>query len=192
MYGWSVGNDGTVQTYTSVTLPVNFASFEARSTDCNAARLQWQTAGDASHHRFEILWSANGSDWKTVGAIKATTATDYSYNHTGLTQGANYFKLKEIALDGQAAYSKLITISKTCGETKQVSVYPNPTSANITVELNNTSLLGTPARLVNMQGNVLRRFTINNVKEQVNMTGLPAGTYFLITASKQPIRIIKQ
>ncbi|HEY1202296.1 MAG TPA: YCF48-related protein, partial [Niastella sp.] len=192
MYGWSVGNDGTVQSYLSVTLPVNFASFEAGSTDCNTARLQWQTAGDASNHQVEILWSPNGSNWKTVGTVKATSATNYSYNYTGLTQGTNYFKLKEIAQDGQAVYSRSVTVSKTCGVTAQVSVYPNPAIGNITVELKNADLLGTQARLVNMQGNVLRQFTINKVQESINMTGLPAGTYFLITASKQPIKIVKQ
>lgn len=48
------------------------------------------------------------------------------------------------------------------------------------------------ARLVNMQGHVVRRFTITNVKELLPLTGLPAGTYFLITAGKQTFKIVKQ
>jgi hypothetical protein len=39
---------------------------------------------------------------------------------------------------------------------------------------------------------VLRQFTINNVKETISMTGMPAGTYYIITAGKQSFKIIKQ
>jgi hypothetical protein len=60
------------------------------------------------------------------------------------------------------------------------------------LQLNNTSLIGTAARLVNMQGHVLRQFTINNIKEPLQLTGLPAGTYFVVTANKLTYKIIKQ
>jgi hypothetical protein len=43
-----------------------------------------------------------------------------------------------------------------------------------------------------MQGHVLRQFTITNVKEPLQLGGLAAGTYFLITANRQPYKIVKQ
>ncbi len=142
-YGWSVGTSGTVQSYILVTLPANFASFEASSTDCSAARLQWQTAGDASNHRFEILWSTDGSKWKTVGTVNATAATSYSYNYTGLAQGANYLKLKEVAQDGQFIYSKTDFHLKIMRRSKRAFSYSNSiTRLTVTVQLYNTSLTG--------------------------------------------------
>jgi hypothetical protein len=190
--GWAVGNNGDIETFLLSVLPANFTSFEASSTDCSSARLQWQTASEINNNRFEVQWSTDGSNWQTVGSVNASTAFTYSLTYTGLAQGVNYFRLKQVDHDGRYAFSKLITVSKSCGVAGEVSVYPNPTRSSVTVQIGNTSLLGTQARLVNMQGHVLRQFTITNVKEPLHLTGLPAGTYFLITASKQSFRIIKQ
>ncbi len=123
--------------------------------------------------------------------MNASAATSYSYTFTGLAQGANYLRLKEVAQDGQFIYSKLVSVSRSCGVAKEISVYPNPTRSTVTVQLYNASLLGASAKLVNMQGHVLRQFTINNVKKPVNMNGMAAGTYFIITG-KQTFKIVKQ
>lgn len=195
--GWSVGNEGEIQSYQITPLPVSFSSFEVSSTDCNTARLQWETATESNNSHFAVHWSTNGNNWQAVGTVKghgnSTVTQSYSFNYEGLLRGTNYFRLVQVDYDGRIAYSRTITVNKSCEPARtELQAYPNPTRSSVTVQLNNTTLVGTTARLVNLQGHVLRQFTIRTPKEQLQLTGLPAGTYFVITADKQSVRIIKQ
>jgi hypothetical protein len=67
------------------------------------------------------------------------------------------------------AWSKLVSVSKKCTVAAGITVYPNPaTSGPVTISLSDAS------------------------KETLPLTGLPNGTYFLITADRQSYRIVKQ
>jgi hypothetical protein len=61
-----------------------------------------------------------------VGRNIYDTETNYSFDDKAPVLGANYYRLKALDLDGAAEYFGVIVIKST--GTKQLAVYPNPSS----------------------------------------------------------------
>lgn len=76
-----------------------------------------------------------------------------------------------------------------------VLAYPNPTMAEVTIELPEWS--GDYSyELYDMQGQLMKRENINDSKESIDLTSLNGGTYFMRVikdqASSRTLQIIKQ
>ncbi|OYW18519.1 MAG: hypothetical protein B7Z54_05910, partial [Sphingobacteriales bacterium 12-47-4] len=60
-----------------------------------------------------------------------------------------------------------------------ITVYPVPASNSVTIDINKEGLLNTEARLIDVQGKVMKRIIISNVQETVSLEDLTKGVYFL-------------
>ena len=79
-------------------------------------------------------------------------------------------------------------VENTQGEsTLQVKVYPNPTQEVLHVENAQSEVL----RLYAMDGRLVVTLAVENGSAQVNMAGLPAGNYLLLSGD-QSFQVIKQ
>jgi len=88
-----------------------------------------------------------------------------------------------IANNGIAALNTL--------ESTWISIYPNPTKGNITLEVGE-GLIGKPYNLMDGFGRILFSGTIQTAKQPLEMNGLSKGTYFLNIESTGSVqRLIK-
>lgn len=94
-------------------LPVELLEFTAIRTNKNVG-LKWRTATETNNSYFEVEHSTDGEHFRKLGIIRGrgtTTQTEsYSYTHHKPADGVNYYRLKQVDLDGQFSYSKIIVL----------------------------------------------------------------------------------
>jgi hypothetical protein len=124
-------------------LPVEYTYFDVLKISNDKALVQWQTALEQDNHYFIVERSINTDQgFYPVDTVKgqgnSTQLTDYATwdNIQDIPHGAIYYRLKQVDFDGAVNYSGLRVIYKD-GETA-ITVYPNPTRADLNIGLDNT------------------------------------------------------
>ena len=135
---------GTVKYYknTSAVLPVELLTFEGkyippsggtRGATVGGNRLTWQTASEVNNKSFDIERSNSGSNFQTIGTIKAVgKAAGYNFTDANPLNGTTYYRLKINDTDGKFTYSNVLSLAAN-GKTK-VKVYPSVTSGILSIE----------------------------------------------------------
>ncbi|MBX0332190.1 T9SS type A sorting domain-containing protein [Pontibacter sp. HSC-14F20] len=122
-----------------IPLPVELVYFTATVRN-NQAHLEWLTASELDNDRFEIERSLDARSFEMVGTVKGkgTTSLESKYTFTDRTpvQGTVYYRLKQVDLDGQFAYSNVIAVNaKGLARELATQAYPNPFQDVIKVTL---------------------------------------------------------
>lgn len=114
------------------------------------------SGGDASGNGGTVAYS--------VGQVVSTTNSNFSGT---VSQGI------------QQAY-EIFTLSTKDSELNiSVSVFPNPTSSNLTLQMKNYNNEKLSYKLFNVQGKLLGNGQIVTQQPQINITSLPIATYFI-------------
>lgn len=197
---YAVSYDGTktlVYSRTSISvLPVKLTSFEANLTN-NDVLLKWKTSAEKNNKHFEILKSTDGTNFNKIaevaGAGTKETPSVYQYVDKNFQQFA-YYKLSQVDFDGTTkVFEDDIKYVKVLGETK-ISVYPNPTSSKIFINLDGYAL--TEIRLTDMMGKQVKSISANgSSRKELDLSDLPRGIYMLQLIGQGKIdtrKIIKQ
>ncbi|HVA99210.1 MAG TPA: T9SS type A sorting domain-containing protein, partial [Bacteroidia bacterium] len=79
----------------------------------------------------------------------------------------------------QQAYEIYTVGIKETKLTISLSVFPNPTANNLTLQVQDYNNKKLSYQLFDMQGKLLSSETIAGAKTQINMSGLPTATYFV-------------
>ncbi|MEL6944906.1 MAG: hypothetical protein AAFO82_19800, partial [Bacteroidota bacterium] len=93
----------------SCVLPVELIDFKAIAERGTGVWLKWATASEINSDVFLIEKSQDGNIFKEIGKLKAAGNSfkklDYSYLDENPFEGNNYYRLKQVDLDGQYEYS---------------------------------------------------------------------------------------
>jgi len=103
-----------------------------------------------------------------------------------------YYRLRQVDLDGTAAYSPVVTVDGARVLAGQWNMYPNPTAGRLTAAL--PAAEGRTYRVLNALGQILDQGAAAAINPEVNVGRLPAGTYFLELSSatgRQTRRFVK-
>lgn len=166
--------------YTSSSLPVRLISFKSEVQSA-VIELTWQTGEEINNSHFEIERSSNAQNFEAIGRIMGTgnsTAKQiYSYLDVSPKIGLNYYRLKQVDLDGQFEYSRIVSARLTgFGLFK---AYPNPVVEILTIELPAESIIES-ACLIDLTGRKVREFSDSNV----SVEGVENGMYTLQVKTK--------
>ncbi|MGB0521333.1 MAG: T9SS type A sorting domain-containing protein [Flammeovirgaceae bacterium] len=126
-------------------LPVELLSFKAFLNN-EAVELQWATAAESNSSHFLIEKRNAAGDFVSIGRVEAqgnsTTLMNYRFYDLEPQVGGNYYRLKQVDLDGSFTNSRVVeVIIDSEGESvaleRSILLYPNPTyGAALNVELN--------------------------------------------------------
>ncbi len=115
--------------------PVNLTKFSAQEKD-NQSHLSWTTAQETNNQGFEIERSIDGVTFEKIGFVDghgtSSIITDYEFIDRTPKQGVNYYRLKQIDIDGQHEYSKIEHI--TIEAPSVITIHPNPAQDQLYVE----------------------------------------------------------
>lgn len=91
-------------------LPVELVTFTASAMD-DRVRLNWITATESDNAYFEVQRSTDGTSFNTVGIVNGagTTYTEQHYVHDDIAPipGMNYYRLRQVDLDGASGFSEV-------------------------------------------------------------------------------------
>ena len=175
----------------SQTLPLTLLSFTGVREE-GVSRLKWETANETLVSYFELERSESGNDYSTVVRIPAKNGStqQYSYDDHYRFSGLRNYRLKMVDIDGTVTYSKIVLLSER--ESAAVSLYPNPAQNKIWLELSETTLRGTNAIVVNAAGAAQLTFRVLSAKQQVDISVLKSGIYFVRLANGKTIKFVKE
>lgn len=130
---------------TNGALPVELLSFDGSCND-NVITLNWKTATEHNSQYFEIQKSRDGDNWSLLTTVESagnsTQELSYETEDHKAIDGNNYYKLIQYDIDGQ--FEEYGPINVICnGNSKgYFSIFPNPSTGDFQVILNNKRLIG--------------------------------------------------
>ena len=170
-------------------LPVKLLYFNAKK-DNRVGRLNWATAAEMNNDYFTVEKSLDGKIFKSIGKIigagNIQQIIKYSFTDSNLSQGMNYYRLKQTDYNGEFSYSQVEIISNNSERTDnlKINLYPVPASAKINLDLNGPSDIETPLRIINVLGKtVLEKNTFlqsgyNHI--EIDLNELSGGIYYIL------------
>ena len=121
-----------------IVLPVELLSFSAERWN-NDVKLDWSTQTEINNDRFEIEKSNDGNSFYKIGELSGKASSfikqDYTFYDELPVAGVQYYRLKQVDVDGSYSYSKLVSVNLTDNASGQVLVYPIPAYDN-TIRIN--------------------------------------------------------
>ena len=196
--GFSWFNIGTPN---SQALPVELLSFDGSCND-NLITLNWKTATEHNSDYFDVLKSRDGENWSKLTTLNSagnsTQELTYTTKDENAIDGNNYYKLLQYDIDG--VYKEYGPINVICdGNSKgYFSIFPNPSSGDFQVVLNNKNMVGNGKLIIkDTKGSEILNKEINvmtgiNLYDIYGLNIRPGVYYVQITNNNLSTQIIKE
>ena len=136
-------------------LPVTLRSVRAWQQQADI-KVEWTVANQLNISRYVVEKSTDGRNFSTVGTVAASgnTRAELTYNwlDTRAVQGANYYRIKSVGVDGAQSFSAVVKV--VIGKlAPAVSVYPNPVEGGqMNLNFSNMKAGAYQVRLLNALG----------------------------------------
>ncbi|MFK7806593.1 MAG: LamG-like jellyroll fold domain-containing protein [Saprospiraceae bacterium] len=172
-------------TIACVPLPVELIEFSGKLTDDQVV-LHWATATELNNKGFDIEYSPDGQEWKSIGFVKGTGTIDltqsYKFIHRAPTSATNYYRLRQVDFDNTYSYSRVIIINNE-NTSIENSIFPNPLKGKkLHIRLVNNNTL-TNVQIVDVFGQLVFSDQLppvdNNSYHTLELPHLPTGIYWV-------------
>jgi hypothetical protein len=170
-------------------LPIVLLNFNAEQVIDGTVLTSWATSSEINNDHFEVERSVNENEnFKTIGSVKGFGAGTTSQNHyyslrdKEQCNGINYYRLKQVDIDGHVSYSNVVAVR--CREKNDIiSIYPNPSNTKINVSFVEISDGKLSLEILDMFGNIISssefivKKDLNNIEMKIE--NLANGFYYL-------------
>lgn len=171
----------------STPLPVTLVNFNAIKNG-DKALLQWETVKEENSDHFTVERSADSRNWQAIARVAAAGNSNGSlkyeqYDNAPL-EGANFYRLVMISLDGGHEYSMIRRLIFE-GSVGQIKVVPNPAHKSAMIVLDKAAPSDKEVRLLNVLGQTVQQFSIPAGSKQypLDISGLAQGMYTISIGS---------
>ncbi len=169
--------DPTCLIGTSSPVPVELLSFAANQRD-QMVKLDWETAGEIDNEGFEVLRSKDAEEWEKIAWIPGQGQSQLRQAYQAWDekpwQGSNYYRLKQVDINGAVSYSPIRTIYFQDGNA--LILFPNPADKETVIQHPAEEELA-DVIIYDQMGQEIRRFKPrSNVLEVGDLSG---GVYFV-------------
>jgi hypothetical protein len=178
-------------TASGAALPVTFINFDGVLQN-DQALLHWSTSAEINNRGFEIQKSMDGQAFHPIGFVEghgnSSVDNDYSFTDSKVPGGYNYYRLKQVDLDGNFIFSSTIRL-----DVKKFdwSIAGNPITSNSWVQLNLAKTSTVAVQIITIDGKIIKTITRGTLTGgaysiPLNLGNAPAGIYIikLITDSQ--------
>ena len=164
-------------------LPLDVSGFSAMARKTDVA-INWMVSNNNEQDEFILERSKDGIRFETLKVVPAKvilfTAT-YAEEDRQPFNGWNYYRLRAIDKIGKERISNVVKVW--FGREQQIRISPNPASEKIMVSFAEPSSIS-QIELVNISGQVLQRIQTIQFNNEVNISHLQAGMYYLRISGK--------
>ena len=143
----------------TIITPVKISDFTVIRQGSNAM-LNWTTVTETNSDHFEIERSYDGINFTVVGsklaAGNSSDVVNYQYaDPISVNSGNIYYRLKSLDKDARSAYSKIVVLRLNAGIVKDFSVYPNPFSSDLKIQISSEKESAATIRISNAVGQLV-------------------------------------
>ena len=171
-----------------VVLPVELSEFNAEYVpDHDVVDITWATESERDNDYFVVEKSLDGNTFhelaKVNGVGNSTMETKYYAVDNNPQVGVNYYRLKQVDVNGEFNYSPLKSVNLLDDAYDIISVSPNPTNNETTISFNCYNKEEATLKLYDSKGNLFETAIIdctpggNQVK--IDLSSKPDGVYFV-------------
>ncbi len=190
-FGTATSTSSYPSNFTGSALPIELTRFEGKNQVVYNL-LTWQTASETNNKGFDIERSSDGRNFTNIGFVagKGTTNKTQAYRFEDNTSNSDiaYYRLKQLDLDGQFEYSKVVSVSQ--HDNNVVSVFPNPSKGVFNI-VNVADVEKEQFVVINNIGQSIPITVSSN--GQVDMSYFPSGIYYLrMATSGQVAKLVKE
>jgi hypothetical protein len=161
-------------------LPVRLISFRTIMYNNNSVLITWQTAAEEDNDYFIVEKSTDGREYKEITRLKGHGTTSSTTNYKAYDYqpqaGNNYYRLRQIDIDGTGTYSG-VNILQFNTPGKAISVFPNPSNNLLTLQTDATD--HKTYQLIDFKGNIIESKRIVSGTTPINIGHLPVAIYML-------------
>ncbi len=181
-------------------MPVKMLYFKGHVQE-GGTKLNWSTALEKDNAKFVIERSQDGTKFSKIGEVKGSgnslITMDYSYTDNKPAPGTNYYRLRQIDLDGKEALSYVVALEVTAVKPSSApiaTVYPTIATETISISLN--TMGSATISILDAAGTPVK--TLAHVSEQEVVLPVHAfkkGIYFVSVTdgeSQKTQRFVKQ
>lgn len=205
LLGFDLSNiltQGFQQPNNNPTIPTEFGEFSALKQG-KFVRLDWFTYSERNSLRFDIERSGDAKSFSKITETKALGQNATRHNYDALDkspiEGINYYRLRQIDLDGQEKLSKTISVNfeNSTQQKNWARVYPTLVQESVVIEckFNNDAQLTVANILAIPLSHLSVSQSENPFQITFSMRDFPTGTYFFIFKTRDTHnvqKIIKQ
>lgn len=169
-------DDLTLDAESCVNLPVNLISFEAKQ-ETGIVHLEWRTSAEVNNKGFEIEKSIDAKRFRKIEFVAPKPEADIRHYETTdpeMVAAVQYYRLKQIDLDGTFAYSKIVAV-RIAGDNPLV-LMPNPAEHYVVAK---GVAPGSVVRIYDLNGRMVKETTVRTADAPIMVGSLGAGTYLL-------------
>lgn len=116
-------------------LPVTWVNFTALAAG-DDVNLNWTVAANEHAKAYEVEHSTDGTNFAKIGEVaNVTNVMSYQFVHANAGNGTHYYRIHEVDLDGNAIYSKIVSVNITNAGDFSIQVRNNPAVGNTDPQL---------------------------------------------------------
>ena len=172
-------------------LPALLMSFSAANNN-NAGELSWTMENQTGCKWFVIERSASASGFDSIGVVIGTNnthTTDYTFTDNHMLSGNNYYRLRQVDVDGVSKYSKIVSVyNSDVAVDKKIQLYPNPAVATLNYSLNSPAASHATVMVYTMTGVLViaqqQQLATGINQQTLAISNLKSGNYFLKVVSQ--------
>lgn len=185
----------------STVMPVAFLDFDAEKQKNGSVTLNWSTASESNNSHFELLRSTDGKLFDNIVHVKGngnvTDSRKYRYTDHMPQLGVNYYKLKQVDLDGQESFHpKVLAVSSSLNSEGDIKIFATVGKLNLRVNAVHSDTFN--LYLSDVSGKVVAKFADkvipgNNAFEFSLAQQLRGGVYiatYLVKGQKKSVKLI--
>jgi len=171
--------------------PAMFLSFEAFRIAPFIVQLDWTTSREIYNAVFEVERRYEREEGFTkittvpTKAINGNSSTPLSYTWQDMNDYDDwtYYRIKAVGKNGKVTYSEVRAVPPFV----QINVFPNPNNGKFKVTIR--GIRGEMLmQLQDVWGQAIRQYTVNK-DQDVSITDMPAGVYFLVIYHKDTMKV---
>lgn len=174
----------------SAPLPVVLSKMEVKVFQ-NQNILTWKTDSEINSEYFEIQHSSDGIEFNSIGQIKSvgsfSNGAIYNFEHSSPSVGINYYRFKQVDIDGKTDFSKVISVI--FGNKSKITIAPVVAKESVILYTSSEEIL--TYNVYNLAGQQVfsNSFT---AQDRIDISQLQVGMYFIHTSKGDIARFVKQ
>jgi type IX secretion system substrate protein len=160
-------------------LPVTWESFYATSKGNGYVDLSWEVTQQQKDKGYYVERSIDGTSWSEIGFVVTfggyESTEDYAYTDNNPDNGKNYYRIKQVDINGDSSLSEIKTVTLAKASSK-LSVWPNP--ARDVIRIQNNGSTGV-VNIYNQSGSMVSESKLQAGVNSINVNSLSFGAYII-------------